>query len=668
MIIDIKNNELIFSRIKDLTQFRNDLKELKGANVREYKRKFYIPLQHIGQVRSVIGKKYRKTISLSLSYEKFSERFVTLKGPIEIIWNPAICYIKGADIPWTEVIPATSYFHKDAKRVKAFGKSWSGYVHLFDPIKGEFPSGLLERIVTILNKNGLQYTISQTFSYPTPYLNIKPSFPFQPTQDQINSVEALYKANTGIGKLPTGFGKTSFVAASLIAKKGVRSLFMVNQKVLGDDAYRDFEAVFAGNDVKIGMIGDGVSDIGDITIASIQTISSSLKPPTSKEKYLVVHQLEMAKKRLPLLEDKEKVEETKKLIKKYQSRLKSIDKQIERNKALLPFLKSVDLFIVDEAQVLGTPQWEGFLRIRKAPYRYTLSATPVRSDGGDIQIVAATGELRYESKAAEQIEKGRLAEFLAHFKKFDHKVDKAIIKDVRMDFHQAYELFIVNNYKRNDHLCNKVISWAKDNSVLALVTRIAHGEIVRDMLISKGLSPEEVHFIHGDTPDEERRTLIEDFRSKRFPVLIGSSVFDVGFNAKNAAKMVRFNAGKSKVKEPQRAGRTVRKRDDDSIGETYDLIDINVPYFESQAWQRLRLIREEFGEERVKFHKGIIEGEMNIVAIKEIVAATPDVEEREKGERVLRLLDLEQSYDSEPALNLDSLSPDLKRFLNKINA
>lgn len=668
MFLDLKNNELIFSDVPDMVEFREDLKEIKDVKYREYLNKFYVSLADFDAIRSVLSNKYRGGINFTDMYQRFANKFVLSQGDVKITWNTAVCEIEGPNIPWHEIIPMTSYFNKAAKRSRAYGKSWSGYVHLFNPVKGEFPSGLLERIIQSLTKHQVPFTINQTFSYPKPYLNLTSSFSFEPTEDQIKSVAALDKANNGIGKLPTGFGKTSYVAAALIQKKGVRALFLANQKILTGDAKNDFSSVFADNDISIGYIGEGVFETGDITVASIQTVASALKKPNEKERELAEYQLKLAEQRLEYARDEEQRKDARKEIKKHTARLRSIDARITRHEKIIPFLKEIDLFIVDEAQVLGTQQWDAFLHACPAPYRYTLSATPTRTDGGGIQIVAATGEMRYESFASEQIEKGRLAEFTGHFRKFDHKMEKDVVRDLNIEYHQAYDLFIVHNEKRNDHLCDKVIEWAEDYYVLALVTRKAHGEIVKKMLIEKGMKEEDVHYIDGDTKEKERVKLIESFRNCEFPVLIGTSVFDVGFNVKNASKMVRFNAGSSEVREPQRAGRTVRKRLDDTVGETYDLIDINCPFFESQAWKRLRLLREEFGSERVKFHSEIIEGELNVIGLQEIVSTIPEETDRAKGEEIIKTLQFgEDDLDDDTEdYNLDDLDSNLKKILDEL--
>lgn len=668
MLLDLKNNELIFSFIEDTKEFKSDLAAAKGIKCRDYKNKIYISLAHFKVVRQVLSEKYRRKLSFSISYQKFADKFVLDKNPIRIEWAPATCTIRGANIPFEKIIPGTSYFDKKANNAKSYGKTWSGYTHLFDVINGTFPSGLIERFIKELHQENVPYFIDRTFQYPAPYIHLHPVFSFTPTEDQIAAVDALSKANCGIGKLPTGFGKTSYVAAALIATKGVKSLFLANQRVLTDDAKSDFDSIFVNDDIQIGMIGDGVFEPGDITIASIQSISAALTPPTSKEYQTARYQWELAEQRYNLTHDEEHKQECLRELKACKRRLKSIDRKLERHEKIIPFLKSIDMFIVDEAQVLGTEQWNKFLHACPAPYRYTLSATPTRTDGGGIQIVAATGEARYTSNAEDQIKKGRLSEFLGHFVKFDHKIDKELAREIVMDYNQAYLTFIVHNEIRNRYLCEKVVEWAKDYSVLALVTRKEHGEIIKNMLVEMGMKEEESRYIDGDTAKKYRKDSIEAFRNREFPVLIGTSIFDVGFNAKNASKIVRFNAGGSEVREPQRAGRTVRLRDDGSIGESYDILDINVPFFESQGWKRMKFLKEEFGAKRVKLHRQVIDGELNVVALKEIVAAIPDETDRAKGEEIIKMLQLGQINEDElPEYHVEELEPDLQALLNELS-
>jgi superfamily II DNA or RNA helicase len=650
--LDLVNNELVFKEIENRRRFSEALQQIKGVKYRDVYGTFYVSLEYLDDVRDALQS--FKPFRVTKIYESFAKLFIATKEPIQIDWWPCSCLIKGAGVPWKEIVPITRYFNKAAFNSKAYEKKyWDGHNHLFDVVKGIFPSGLLQRIVNILKAKDISFEVRQHFTFPTKKFTWNPTFSFTPTADQIAAVDALSRANQGIAKLPTGFGKTSFVAASLIAEKGVKSLFLANQRVLIYDAKRDFEDVFG--DEKIGIIGDGEFELENITVASIQGIVAGLKTPERAEYEKLELQLSFAI-----------AANDKKQISKLEKKKIKLQEKTERAKRLSSYLEEVDLFIVDESQVLGTDMWNTFLTVCPAPYRYTLSATDTRGDGGRILIVAATGERVFESSASEQIEKGRLAEFKGKFKKFDHGIPKHLAKNMKFSFHQAYDLFIMRNDKRNDHLCDVVKSYAKEgHSVIALVTRIDHADIIQRTLLQKGFSQDDCRIVTGVTSKKEREQLIEDFRAGVFPVLIGSSIFDVGFNAKNAARMVRFNAGGSEVREPQRAGRTVRMREDGSHGETYDVYDQNVPFFEFQSKKRVKALRDEFGNHRVEILKGTIEGTLNISDIREVAQQIPDKTDKAVTEAIIKELSTHQKAER-PEPTPVSVDSDLKNLLDNL--
>jgi superfamily II DNA or RNA helicase len=631
MRLDLRNNELVFSYIEKnkLALFLAALENGKGLKYRNYKGTIYIPLRHFDVARHVL-REFRNEISYTLNYEKFAHLFVTKKDIVRIEWNPCECIATGP-LPFDLIIPNTSYFNKAAFNSNDYKNGrWDGLVHMFDTKTGRFPSGLLERIVRGLNERGIPYEVKRTFNYPAPKLQLNPKFTFIPSDDQIKAVEALDRSNTGIAKCPTGFGKTSYVAAKLISQKGVKALFLANQRVLINDAKKDFKEVFADCDIKIGTIGDGEFDPGDITVASIQGIIAALTPPSLLEKSKIQAELDFAEAKGDPKE-----------IKKMQKKMERFLNREERSRLIKPFLEDVELFVVDEGQALGTDMWNKFLTACPAPYRYTLSATPIRTDGGALAIIGATGERRFESSADEQIQKGRLSEFKSYFRRFDHKVSKDVQKTLTMDYHQAYEMFIVNNRPRNEYLCDLVIDLAKQGfSVLALVTRRAHAELIQEIFREKGMPDTTFTYVDGKTAKKKRETTIDDFRASKFPVLLGTSIFDVGFNAKNASKIVRFNGGGSEVREPQRAGRTVRVRDDGSIGESFDLLDMNVPFFENQAYKRIKILKEEFGHHRIEVMKEVpIEGEFDIVRLQEFAMQVSETDDK-RGKEILEQLTL----------------------------
>lgn len=592
--IRIEKARLVLERFDftgDRTLVRAALNKKEVPYNERYNR-FYIPLSSFMLARDALR---HLPMAQSDNYRAFMAHYPAGET-VTIDWHPSYCKVRGG-VPIDHFVKQMSYFNKDKQQLKSYKKGMiDGIEHLYHAEDGYFPSGLLDRAVAILKNERVAFTVNRHFEFPKPRFTWHPIFPFEPTEDQLRAVAALVAANSGIGKLPTGFGKTSYVAAALIAKKGVKTLFLANQRVLIDDAENDFKGVF-GEQLKVGKIGDGTYDPGDVTVASIQGVVAALKPLYPSERDQLRANVVMATaeyKENPTPANKRNLTKAEKAVEQALARE-------ERREDVTKFLQEVEMFIVDEAQGLGTSMWNTFLKACPAPYRYGLTATDTRTNGGRLEIIAATGERRYESSAEDQIAKGRLSEFRADFVEFDHGLDDDQLKGLQMDFHEAYRYFIVENEERNAILIDKLLEWADAGySILGLVTYTDHAAIVMAELERRGVDPERYRFVSGETAKGYRQESIRLFREGKFPILLGTSIFDVGFNAKNASRMVRFNAGSSEVREPQRAGRTVRKREDGSHGEMFDILDVGCPFFKGQSFKRIKYLRDEFGHGRVK--------------------------------------------------------------------
>lgn len=613
--LDVRNNEIVIRGVRETTEFSNALNSDKRITFRQSDATFYVGIDKVDYLTKAL-QDYKGLFTFTENYKKF-QAFLK-EAPIVIDWYPNTCYIKGGRLPFHKIIPASSYFDKKFLHIEVYKRGkHSGLVHLFKLSDGSFPSGLLEDVIDALHSEDKLFTLNRHFEYPKPYLDISAVLPFTPTEDQVAAADALDKANYGIGKLPTGFGKTSFLSVELINRKKVRALFIANQRVLIDDARTDFHNAFGHCVEEIGIIGDGSFNPKDITVASIQGIIACLRPPTPAE-------ISAEETKLRFAEFKLQSDETptnKRAVSSLKTKIKKMRERVSKQKEIKEYLATVDMFIIDEGQALGTAMWDEFLQHCPAPYRYTITATDTRTDGGRVQLVAATGNRRYESSASEQIEKERLSEFLGRFKRFDHGVPKQLQKSLQLSYHAAYDIFIVNNRARNLYLISWLTKWANEgHSVLGLVTRVSHAENVMMLLEEQGYERgKHFEYVDGQTPKKFRRETIERFRNSEFPILLGTSIFDVGFNAKNASKMVRFNGGSSEVREPQRAGRTVRKRDDGEMGETIDILDINVPFFEGQGRERYKILSAEFGSNRTRIEQGTVKGDMQLAEIEEYV-------------------------------------------------
>jgi superfamily II DNA or RNA helicase len=229
--------------------------------------------------------------------------------------------------------------------------------------------------------------------------------------------------------------------------------------------------------------------------------------------------------------------------------------------------------------------------------------------------MAATGKILFTTTAEEQIKKGRLCELEIFYNVYNQKLYNDFDSDV--NYHEMYKACITENQDRNLNFIVKpaLEMIAEGRHVLILIQFIEHGQILKDMFYENGLSPADVRFIWGDTPDKIRQSAISEFRKGEFKVMIGSTIFDAGVNIPVISGVVLGGAGNSDITLIQRIGRGARNCDyEKSIGylpdfmkkahgkkvtKVYDVMDINAKFFHKQALNRYYNARDEFGKDRV---------------------------------------------------------------------
>lgn len=549
-----------------------------------------IDMKYINQCNSALAK-FKNKVTFHSSFKEWNENYRN-KLPVLIrvsTINTRIYGTKDFKIPHNAIEEATRYFFKPAVNMNSYkNKEWDGYVNLYKKYLHQFPTGLLDRVLKVLDDKNIIYYIEKMYDdSPVKQFDWKPIKLFEPSEDQLEAVEACLKDKRGVVKAATGFGKTAMLARYVTAHYGVPTLFIANKKVLLDDAKQDFLNGIDGlYEADIAQIKDG--KFGDLNLRKKDSYTQQDIEDSLNNKKVIVATIQSLHARLN-------------------------DKKTKY--ALIHWLHDVCKFVmIDESQAINDKQWQDVLNEVRAPYRIALSATPRRTDGGTLLIHAQTGPLIYETTAAEQIEKGRLCELNINYYPFDHKMYND--NDSELIYTEVYNDSIVNNRKRNEFLADRALEMInEDRQVLMLIQFIEHGYILRDLLLEKGLDPGEIQYIYGGTTDKNRTKAITEFRKGEYKVLIGSTVADAGLNIPSIAGVVLCGAGNSDITHIQRIGRGSRTFDyekewgfipkfiKDSNGEKVtkivDIIDRNVAFFSKQCKNRYYNACDEFGANRV---------------------------------------------------------------------
>lgn len=553
--------------------------------------KLYISEQKANEFKIIIKEnkiKFERDESF-LEFAKIMRAKGTSKKAI-IKVKPVKSKLIGDNLPIAEIQKNTRFFMKAAVNMDKYksGK-WDGYINLFNKRGNTFPSGLLDRVVSILKKNKIDYEIEYLYDRKVPkQFEWEAINGFELDEDQIEAIDNAIEYGRGIVKAPTGWGKTCAFAKNLISRQGVPTLFIANKKQLLDDARDDFESGLVG--AKCIAIKDGqFGHVKMSTIYSDDDLQNALNAP------IIVATIQSLSRRL---ED----EKTAPILKNW---LNNVCK----------------LVILDESQAYGTKTFEQVFNEIWAPYRIFLSATPRRTDGATIKLEAASGPCIFNTTAEAQIAKGRLCELDIVYNAFDHAMynehDKAI------EYSDAYKTCIMENKKRNmECIVKPTLEMLEEGRhVLVLIQYIDHGHIIKKMLIDNGVDADNIRFVWGETPAKIRQSAISEFRKGDFQVMIGSTIFDAGVNIPVISGVVLAGAGNSDITLIQRIGRGARtceyedvlgylpaflqKDDGKKITKVYDVYDTNVKFFTKQSKNRYNNASEEFGADRVHIHGDI---------------------------------------------------------------
>lgn len=152
-------------------------------------------------------------------------------------------------------------------------KQWDGWTYVYDIVEQKFRTGLISRVSKLLELNNLEYEIIDIRKNIVNNNNAKDiKINLNPHQFQLDAANSTLNKSHGIISSPTGTGKTIIMA--LITKlHAYRTLIVVNSRVLLDQTHEFFDKITPGG---AGIVGSGSFELKDITIATIQSLSSIL--------------------------------------------------------------------------------------------------------------------------------------------------------------------------------------------------------------------------------------------------------------------------------------------------------------------------------------------------------------------------------------------------------
>ncbi|OAA32301.1 DEAD/DEAH box helicase [Moelleriella libera RCEF 2490] len=342
-------------------------------------------------------------------------------------------------------------------------------------------------------------------------------------QDCINSVlQSLARGQTRVGiSLATGSGKT-VIFTQLIdkvparANGGDRTLILAHRRELVEQAARHCQLAYPDKTIEIEMGSLHASGAADITIASVQSITSRDR----LAKFAPAHY-----------------------------KLVLVD---EAHHIVAPgYLRTLRHFGLHEKKQEKQQQQQQ----PSSPTLIGVSATFSRFDG--VKLGAAIDEIVYHRDYVDMISDNWLADVV-----FTTVQSSANLSKVRSgasgDFQTGELSEVVNTDAVNDVTVRSWRAKAADHnrkSTLVFCVDLAHVAGLTRTFREHGY---DARFVTGETPKVERSAILEAFKQGRFPVLVNCGVFTEGTDIPNIDCIVLARPTRSRNLLVQMIGRGMR--------------------------------------------------------------------------------------------------------------
>lgn len=456
--------------------------------------------------------------------------------------------------------PSYNRFIRD-KKGNIIRRAWDGWQKQFwsNTKKTYFPTGLFSLVSEYLKTHNIDYRIENFRVVPERNNIISNSGAYVYRTYQSSIIDLACEKQRGLIRCPTGSGKTVIGAGIIEKLKVAPFMFFVTSTDLLKQAKESFEEalLWNGYPLKVGQIGDGVIDIRDINVCTVQSAVRALGEKwDSKARF-----------------DSEDENEDKTPIEKHR---KEICELFENTKGV----------ICDECQHWKAETCQLVCRsLKSAYYTFGLSATPTRDSGDDMLIQACFGKFIASISASELIEKGWLV-------RPDIKI--VHIKDRKSQFKQWQAIYkdrIVDCEKYNGIVANIANSFIDNGRlVLILSQQISHGKKIAEMV--KGAS-----YLSGNSSKKQREEGLNNLRNGYIKCLSSSTIFDEGVDVRPLDCVILAGGGKSKTRAMQRIGRITRpytspdgKEKKDAIAVDFRIYD---EYLKKHSEEREKMYRTE---------------------------------------------------------------------------
>jgi superfamily II DNA or RNA helicase len=263
-----------------------------------------------------------------------------------------------------------------------------------------------------------------------------------------------------------------------------------------------------------------------------------------------------------IYQGKDKVSETSKL---YVSTWQSIYQMPKE------YFESFDFVIGDEAHLFKAQSLTKILtQCTNTKYRIGLTGTLDGSKTHKLVLEGLFGKVEKVITTKELMDRKQVADF--RIKCLILKYEEEICKYIKDRTYQEEIEYLVLNSHRNKFIKNLSVS-LKGNSLILFQFVEKHGKILFEM-ISKDLNERKCFFVYGKTETETREDIRSIAEKENDAIIIASyGTFSTGINIRNLHNIIFASPSKSRVRNLQSIGRSLRIGDNKTEAVLYDIAD-----------------------------------------------------------------------------------------------
>ena len=210
-------------------------------------------------------------------------------------------------------------------------------------------------------------------------------------------------------------------------------------------------------------------------------------------------------------------------------------------------------------------------RLEHCEYRFGFTGTLDGMDIHKLVLEGLFGRARKNVSTKELMDKKQLAKLDIKCVLFGYTPTECqLVSD--MDYQTELD-WIVTNEKRNKFITNLACQQT-ENTLLLFQYVEKHGRILYDMIKEKSNEKRRIYFVYGGTDSESREKVRAICEIHSGCIIVASvGVFSTGINIRNLHNIIFGSPSKSRIRNLQSIGRSLRVTEKKSVAKIFDLAD-----------------------------------------------------------------------------------------------